>query len=345
MPVRLSLCSFKRNQGCDMEIKQCKKRYDWSYKEVAQLFESPFQDLLFKAQHVHRQHFDPNEVQLSTLLSIKTGACPEDCAYCPQSIRYSTNISIEKLKTVDEVVEVAEKAQSLGATRFCMAAAWRSPKSKDIEKVCNMVRAVKKLNLQTCASLGMLSQEQAQQLKESGLDFYNHNLDSSPDFYKKIISTRNYQQRIDTLNHVKKANIATCCGGIIGMGESIKDRIHLLIQISNTIKHPYSITINALTAVEGTPLGKRPMINSIDFIKVIAVARIMMPCSMLRLSAGRLQFSNECHALCFAAGANSIHYGKEKLLTTDSPDSNQDNQLLSLLGMRKKQHAKHKTTS
>ncbi len=308
-------------------------RNDWSLDEIGAIYNQPFNDLLFAAQSIHRQHFNPNEVQTSTLLSIKTGACPEDCAYCPQSGHYNTGLSKEQLMAVEEVITKAQQAKKNGATRFCMGAAWRSPREKDLTVVLEMVKQVKSLGLETCVTLGMLTDEQADQLAEAGLDYYNHNLDTSPEYYEQIISTRTYENRLDTLQNVRDAGINVCSGGIIGMGEQIKDRYGLIQQLANMPEHPQSVPINMLVAVEGTPLGKVEKLDSIDFIRMIATARIVMPKSYVRLSAGREDMNKETQTLCFAAGANSIFYG-EKLLTTANPEAEADMQLFKQLGIQ-----------
>ena len=307
-------------------------RHDWSRAEVQALFDMPFNDLLFQAQTAHRQHFDPNAVQISTLLSIKTGGCPEDCKYCPQSVHHDTELEPERLMDVDEVVEAARRAKAAGATRFCMGAAWRNPKGKNFERVLEMVRQVREQGLETCATLGMLDEEQTRLLKDAGLDYYNHNLDTSPEFYGEIITTRTWDDRLDTLAHVREAGINVCCGGIVGMGESRADRVSMLAELANLPEHPGSVPINRLVRVEGTPLGQEPEIESIEFVRTIAVARILMPESYVRLSAGRTQMSDEMQALCFLAGANSIFYG-EKLLTTGNPDTASDDALFDRLGL------------
>jgi biotin synthase len=307
-------------------------RHDWSRSEVQALFDMPFNDLLFQAQTAHRQHFDPNAVQISTLLSIKTGGCPEDCKYCPQSVHHDTELEPERLMDVDEVVEAARRAKAAGATRFCMGAAWRNPKGKNFERVLEMVRQVREQGLQTCATLGMLDEEQTHLLKDAGLDYYNHNLDTSPEFYGEIITTRTWDDRLDTLAHVREAGINVCCGGIVGMGESRADRVSMLAELANLPEHPGSVPINRLVRVEGTPLGQEPEIESIEFVRTIAVARILMPESYVRLSAGRTEMSDEMQALCFLAGANSIFYG-EKLLTTGNPDTASDDALFDRLGL------------
>jgi biotin synthase len=299
---------------------------------VGALFALPFPELIFRAQCVHRHHFDPQQVQISTLLSIKTGGCPEDCAYCPQSARYETGVHAEKLMKVDTVVAEAEAARNAGASRFCMGAAWREPKERDLDRVCEMVAHVKALGLETCATLGMLTRAQAQKLKSAGLDYYNHNLDTSPEYYGAIITTRTYRERLDTLDHVREAGIAVCCGGIIGMGEGVEDRIGLLITLANLHPHPESVPINMLVKVEGTPLVGAEGVDPIDFVRTIAVARIAMPKSVVRLSAGREDMSDEMQALCFLAGANSIFYGP-KLLTTANPERDRDSRLFDKLGL------------
>lgn len=308
-------------------------RHDWSAEEISALFELPFSDLLFQAQSIHRQNFDPNAVQISTLLSIKTGACPEDCKYCPQSGHYHTNIDKEKLLAKDTIVAQAQKAKAMGASRFCMGAAWRAMPKKELEVMQDIIREVKDLGMETCMTLGMLSEEQADALGEAGLDYYNHNLDTSPEYYEKIISTRTYQERLDTLSNVRKAGMKVCCGGILGMGEARADRVGLLQQLANQSQHPESVPINQLVPVKGTPLEDAPPIDAIEFVRTIAVARIMMPTSFVRLSAGRENMSDEMQALCFQAGANSIFYG-EKLLTTSNPDEAKDRQLFQRLGIK-----------
>jgi biotin synthase len=307
-------------------------RHDWTRDEIGALFDLPFPELMFRAQSVHRQYFDPTEVQISTLLSIKTGGCPEDCAYCPQSARYHTGVEAEKLMTLDAVVAEARAAKSAGASRFCMGAAWRSPKDRDLEPVCEMVEAVKALGLETCATLGMLSGPQAQRLKRAGLDFYNHNLDTSPEFYGEIITTRFYQDRLETLGHVRDAGIHVCCGGIVGMGESRADRIGMIAALALLPVHPESVPINMLVRVAGTPLAEQPPLDPFEFVRTIAVARITMPRSVVRLSAGREDMSEETQALCFLAGANSIFYGP-KLLTTANPERDRDRVLMDKLGL------------
>ena len=311
-------------------------RHDWQRAEVEELFALPFNDLLFRAHSLHRQYFDPNEVQISTLLSIKTGACPEDCAYCPQSIRYETGLETEPLMELDSVLEQARAARASGATRFCMGAAWRSPKDRDLPRLTAMVKAVRDLGLETCMTLGMLSAWQAEQLAEAGLDYYNHNLDTSPEYYRDIITTRLYQDRLDTLGHVRAAGMKVCSGGIVGMGEEVTDRAGLLQQLAILQPHPESVPINMLVRVAGTPLGEQEELDPIEFIRTIAVARILMPAAHVRLSAGREEMNEEMHALAYFAGANSIFYG-EKLLTTPNPRANQDLALFSRLGIRPEQ--------
>ena len=308
-------------------------RHDWSKAETLELLQQPFNDLIFNAQQTHRLNFDPNKVQLSTLMNIKTGGCPEDCAYCPQSAHYKTGVGAEKIASVEEVVSQAKAAKNKGATRFCMGAAWRQPKKGDLEKVVPMVKAVKEMQLETCLTLGMLTLAQARTLKASGLDYYNHNIDTSPEYYSKIISTRDYRERLTTLEHVRNAGINVCCGGIIGMGEAQKDRAGLLLTLANMPNHPESVPINMLVKVEGTPLDDVETADPIEFIRTIAAARIMMPKSYIRLSAGRNSMSDETQALCYLAGANSIFYG-EKLLTTDNPQLIEDRLLLKRLGIQ-----------
>ena len=315
-------------------------RHDWTLPEVEALFALPLMDLLFHAQRVHREHHEANTVQMSTLLSIKTGACPEDCAYCPQSVRYDTGLTHEALMEIAAVRESALRAREAGATRFCMGAAYRSPKAKDLEVIAQMIREVRALGMETCATLGMLSPEQAKELKEAGLDYYNHNLDTSPEFYGEIISTRTYQDRLDTLEAVRAADLKVCCGGILGMGESPADRATLLLTLANLPEHPESVPINQLVPVEGTPLAGTEPLDPFEFVRAIAVARLLMPRSHVRLSAGRQGMSDEMQALCFMAGANSIFYG-EKLLTTGNPDVERDRLLLARLGLRAEACAGH----
>jgi biotin synthase len=307
-------------------------RHDWSLSEVQALFGLPFMDLLLRAQAVHRAHHEPNTVQMSTLLSIKTGACPEDCSYCPQSVRYDTGVEVEPLMQVEEVRRAAARAQAAGATRFCMGAAYRAPKGRELQVIADMVRAVRALGLETCATLGMLKPAQAATLKAAGLDYYNHNLDTSSEFYAQIISTRTYQERLDTLSAVRAAGIKVCCGGIVGLGESPEDRAQLLRTLANLTEHPESVPINQLVRVPGTPLAQAPPVDPFDFVRTIAVARVLMPRAHVRLSAGREAMSDELQALCFLAGANSIFYG-EKLLTTGNPDVERDQKLFARLGL------------
>ena len=308
-------------------------RYDWTREEVRALFALPFPELMFRSAQVHRENFDPTEVQISTLLSIKTGGCPEDCAYCPQAARYDTGVTAEKLMSLDAVLTEAAAAKVSGASRFCMGAAWRSPKDRDLDNVCAMVEGVKALGLETCATLGMLTGDQAVRLKQSGLDYYNHNLDTSPEFYGAIITTRTYGDRLDTLEHVRAAGINVCCGGIVGMGEGLEDRVGMIATLAGLPVHPESVPINMLVQVEGTPLAVTARLDPLDFVRTIAVARICMPTSVVRLSAGREDMSEETQALCFLAGANSIFYGP-KLLTTPNPGRDRDMALLGNLGMR-----------
>lgn len=312
-------------------------RYDWTRAEIDALFALPFSDLLFLAQQVHRRHFAANQVQMSTLLSIKTGGCPEDCAYCPQSAQFDTGVKAEKLMGLQETLEAARAAKAAGASRFCMGAAWRSPKDRDLDKVCDMVAGVKALGLETCATLGMLTPEQAERLGAAGLDYYNHNLDTSPEHYGEIITTRTYQDRLDTLSNVRAAGLKVCCGGIVGLGEKAEDRSGLLHSLATLPAHPDSVPVNMLVQVEGTPLDGQAPLDGIDFVRTIAVARIVMPQSMVRLSAGREQMSEELQALCFLAGANSIFLG-EKLLTTKNPGQDRDTALLKKLGIAAMPH-------
>jgi biotin synthase len=307
-------------------------RHDWTREQVQALFALAFPELIYRAQSVHRRNFDPTEVQISTLLSIKTGGCPEDCAYCPQSVHYDTGVKADKLMHVDAVLAEARAAKEAGASRFCMGAAWREPKDRDLDKVCEMVAGVKALGLESCATLGMLSAAQARRLKAAGLDYYNHNLDTSPDYYGAIITTRTYQDRLDTLGHVREAGIHVCCGGIVGMGESAEDRVGMITTLASLPVHPESVPINMLVRVEGTPLATGQAIDPIDFVRTIAAARITMPKSVVRLSAGREDMSEETQALCFLAGANSIFYGP-KLLTTPNPERDRDLQLMDKLGL------------
>ena len=307
-------------------------RHDWTREQIKALFDKPFNDLLFEAQSIHRRHFDPNAVQISTLLSIKTGACPEDCAYCPQSAKYDTGLERERLLPLDEVREAASNAKANGATRFCMGAAWRNPTDKNLDRVIEMISMVKDLGMETCVTLGMLTRAQTHKLKQAGLDYYNHNLDTSPEYYREIITTRSYQERLDTLENLRAEDINVCCGGIIGMGENETDRAALLQQLANLPEHPQSVPINLLVQVENTPLYGTDELDPIEFVRNIAVARIMMPASVVRLSAGRTAMSEELQALCFLAGANSIFYG-DTLLTTPNPDKNEDMELFDKLGI------------
>jgi biotin synthase len=312
-------------------------RHDWSRAEVRALFDLPFPELLHLAASVHRQHFDPAEVQVSTLLSVKTGGCPEDCAYCPQAQRYDTGVDASKLMSTEAVLEKAKAAKAAGASRFCMGAAWRSPADRDIPKVAAMIQDVKALGLETCATLGMLSASQAQALREAGLDYYNHNLDTGPEYYAEVVTTRTYQDRLDTLAHVREAGLSTCCGGFVGMGEARRDRAGLLHALATLPEHPDSLPVNALVPVTGTPLGERVKregeIDPIEFVRTVAVARLVCPKAMVRLSAGRETMSPEMQALCFLAGANSIFVGG-RLLTTPNPEQDEDAALFALLDLR-----------
>jgi biotin synthase len=307
-------------------------RHDWTRAEVRALFELAFPDLMFEAARIHRLYFDPREVQLSTLLSIKTGGCPEDCAYCPQSASYDTGVKAERLMNLDAVLVAAEAAKRGGASRFCMGAAWRSPKDRDVEQVCAMIEGVRALGLETCATLGMLTPTQACRLKRAGLDYYNHNIDTSPEYYGRIITTRVYQDRLDTLAAVREAGIHVCCGGIVGMGEALEDRVGMIATLASLPQHPESVPINLLVRVAGTPAAQAAAIDPLDFVRTIAVARIAMPQSVVRLSAGREDMSEETQALCFLAGANSIFCGP-KLLTTPNPDRGRDRRLMDKLGL------------
>ena len=307
-------------------------RNNWAIEEVEALLAQPFHDLLYQAHSIHRELFNPNEIQMSTLLSIKTGACPEDCSYCSQSARNNTVTEPERLLGLEEVMSAAKAAKQTGATRFCMGAAWRNPTDKSLDRVIEMIQAVRGLGMETCVTLGMLTDTQSQKLKTAGLDYYNHNLDTSPEFYGEVITTRTYQDRLDTLAYVRNAGINVCSGGILGMGETQRDRARLLQQLANLPEHPESVPINDLVQVEGTPLAGIDRLDSFDFIRMIATARIMMPKAYVRLSAGRTEMNDEMQALCFFAGANSMFYG-DRLLTTDNPDENHDQQLLTRLGM------------
>lgn len=311
-------------------------RHDWRLDEIEALLNLPFNDLLFRAQSTHRAHFDPNQVQVSSLLSIKTGACSEDCGYCSQSAKHSTDLEKEKLLPLNEVVEAAEAAKAKGASRFCMGAAWRNPTDKNLARVIEMVQAVHDLGMETCLTLGMLTEPQAVKLREAGLDYYNHNLDTSPEFYGNVITTRTFEDRLDTLAHVRNADINICSGGILGMGESRRDRASMLRELCNLKKHPESVPINLLVQVEGTPLFGTDALDPFEFIRTIAAARILMPVSYVRLSAGRNEMSDEMQALCFLAGANSVFYG-ERLLTTDNPETDSDRILFDRLGMQMEQ--------
>ena len=323
---------FTRPSKPSVPSQPSSKAQCWSLAQVEALFKLPFADLLYRAQQVHREHFDANAVQLSTLLSIKTGGCPEDCGYCPQAARYDTSVKSQALMELDDVLAAARVAKAAGATRFCMGAAWRGPKQRDLDPVLSMVREVKALGLETCATLGMLKDGQAKQLKDAGLDYYNHNLDTAPEFYDEIITTRDYQDRLDTLEQVRDADLNVCCGGIVGMGESLNQRAGLVAQLANLDPYPESVPINLLVKVEGTPLAETEALDPLDFVRTIAVARITMPKARVRLSAGRQQMSEAVQALCFLAGANSIFYG-EQLLTTGNPEVERDRVLLDKLGM------------
>jgi biotin synthase len=315
-------------------------RTDWTLEEVEALFAMPFTDLMFHAQRVHREHFDPNRVQVSTLLSIKTGACPEDCAYCAQSVRYDTGLDRDELMEIERVLDAARSAKANGATRFCMGAAYRSPKAKQLAVIKEMIRGVRELGMETCATLGMLTSTQALELKEAGLDYYNHNLDTSERYYKEIITTRTYQDRLDTLTAVRAAGINVCCGGILGMGETHLDRLQLLHTLATLPAHPESVPINQLIQIAGTPLSGVAKLDPFEFVRAIAVARLLMPKSYVRVAAGRTEMSDETQALCFMAGANSIFYG-DKLLTTDNPNERHDRGLFERLGIEAETHERH----
>ncbi len=317
-------------------------RHNWTPEQATALFEMPFNDLIFQAQTVHREHFNPAEVQISTLLSIKTGACPEDCSYCPQSGHYKTGVEKERLIELENIMQNAKVAKEKGASRFCMGAAWRSIPKRELGNIVEIVKKVKALGMETCMTLGMLDEMQAKALKEAGLDYYNHNLDTSPEYYKEIISTRCYQDRLDTLQHVRDAGIKVCCGGIVGLGESRADRIEFLRQLATLPAHPESVPINRLIAVKGTPLQDQKPIDDIEFVRTIAVARIMMPKSVVRLSAGRETMLDSMQALCFLAGANSIFYG-EKLLTAANPAEVRDRELFAKLGIKPTEIAEPQT--
>jgi len=307
-------------------------RHDWSLDEINSLLDQPFNDLMYHAQIVHRQNFDPNKVQISTLLNIKTGGCPEDCGYCSQSAHYKTGLEKETLLEKQKIIDAALEAKQQGASRFCMGAAWRKPHARDMQFLCEVIDDIKSLGMETCMTLGMLNAEQAQQLQGAGLDYYNHNLDTSPEYYPQVITTRTYDDRLETLAHVRDAGMNVCCGGIVGMGEQSQDRASLLQQLANLEQHPESVPINMLIQVEGTPLGEVAGIDAFDFIRMIAAARILMPKSFVRLSAGRTEMTDETQALCFMAGANSIFYG-ERLLTADNPETEHDHKLFSRLGL------------
>ena len=321
--------AFSAHSSSEFKIE---KRCDWNIEEVRSLFNLPFNDLLFEAHNVHRENFNPNQIQMSMLLSIKTGGCPEDCGYCPQSAHHDTGVKAEKLMDVDDVLREASKAKQAGATRYCMGAAWRSPKDRDMDAVCAMISGVKDLGMETCVTLGMLNSEQAAKLANAGLDYYNHNIDTSPEYYGHIISTRTFENRLNTLSNVREAGINVCSGGIVGMGEGENDRAGMLLALANLPEHPQSVPINMLVQVEGTPLDKVESLDPIEFVRTIAVARILMPKSMVRLSAGREEMSNELQSLCFFAGANSIFVG-EKLLTTANPEVDTDSDLFNKLGI------------
>jgi biotin synthase len=329
-----------KRQASDNSSQSTGLRHDWSRVDALALFALPFNDLIFEAQQAHRRFFDPNAIHISTLLSIKTGGCAEDCSYCPQSAHFDTGLKASKLMDVEAITAAARRAKESGAGRFCMGAAWRSPKERDMPKLTEIIREVKALGLETCATLGMVTPEQAGQLKDAGLDYYNHNLDTSEEFYPQIITTRTYQNRLDTLAAVREAGMHVCCGGIVGMGESLADRADLLVTLANQSPHPESVPINLLVQVEGTPLAQANAVDPIDFVRTIAVARILMPGSHVRLSAGREQMSDEIQALCFLAGANSIFYG-DTLLTTSNPQMAADQALMQRLGL----HAEGKTES
>lgn len=315
-------------------------RHDWSMEEIEKLLDLPFNDLIFKAQSIHRKHFDPNTIQVSSLLSIKTGACAEDCGYCSQSAKHSADLEPEKLLPLQEVEEAAQAAKDKGATRFCMGAAWRNPTDTNLDRVIEMIEVVHALDMESCVTLGMLTEEQVGRLAKVGLNYYNHNLDTSPEFYGKVVTTRTYDDRLNTLEHVRTQGINTCSGGILGMGESRRDRASMLRELANLPKHPNSVPINMLVQVEGTPLYGAEELDPFEFVRILAVARIMMPKSYVRLSAGRSEMNDQMQALCFLAGANSIFYG-ERLLTTDNPDADSDRTLLERLGIRFEQREKH----
>ena len=332
--------SIKNQLNEKIKIEADALRTNWNIEEIETLFDLPFSDLIYQAQSLHRQNFDPNAVQISTLLSIKTGACPEDCSYCSQSAQNDTSLEREKLLALDKVITAAKEAKDSGVTRFCMGAAWRNPTDKSLDNVIDMISAVKDIGMETCVTLGMLNQSQAQRLKEAGLNYYNHNLDTSPEFYGEVITTRTYQDRLDTIQHVQAAGINVCSGGILGMGETRRDRARLLQELANLSQHPDSVPINDLVQVKGTPLDGIDRLDSFEFIRTIAVARILMPKSYVRLSAGRVEMNDEMQSLCFLAGANSIFYG-ERLLTTDNPVENHDDVLIEKLGMKKEKSLSH----
>lgn len=314
-------------------------RVAWTLEQVAALYDLPFNELMFQAQETHRQYFPEGDVELATLLSIKTGGCPEDCGYCPQAARYHTDVKATKLLDLEEVLEAAKAAKAAGSNRFCMGAAWREPKDRDVEKVVEMIKGVKALGLETCATLGMLEPSQAKSLKDAGLDFYNHNLDTSEDFYPNVIQTRNYQDRLDTLQHVRDVGMSVCCGGIVGMGESREQRVSFIARLANLEPYPESVPINHLVPVAGTPLESQAKLDPLEFVRTIAVARITMPRARVRLSAGRQELGKAIQAMCFQAGANSIFYG-DQLLTTGNPEAEADRQLLTELGLKTKESCK-----
>ena len=326
--------SLDRSHEITQQIDVVEVRHDWTKAEVTKLFKIPFNDLLFRAQKIHRKNFNANEVQISTLISIKTGGCPEDCAYCPQSAHYDTGVTRNTLMGTKEVIAAAEEAKTAGASRFCMGAAWRSPTEKDLDQVCDMIEGVRATGLETCVTLGMLTDKQARRLKQAGLDYYNHNIDTSEEFYGDIITTRTFDDRMETLAHVRNSGLNVCCGGIVGMGETRIDRVGMLTALATLPVHPESIPINQLVKVEGTPLSETNPIDGIEFVRTIAVARIAMPCSVVRLSAGRSNMGEELQALCFMAGANSIFYG-DQLLTTDNPAVQKDRGMFKRLGLKK----------
>lgn len=318
--------------NCGLVLMETKARQNWTLAQAKELFALPFNDLMFQAQSIHRANFDPNQVQVSTLLSIKTGGCPEDCGYCSQSVRHNTGLKVEKLMDLDSVKAAAKQAADNGATRFCMGAAWRNPKGKQFDQVLEMIAEVKGLGMETCVTLGMLTKEQSERLKDVGLDYYNHNIDTSRDYYAEIISTRTFDDRLETLEHVRNAGLNVCCGGIVGMGEKQEDRIGMLVELACLPKHPESVPINMLVKVPGTPIGESAGLDPLEFVRTVAVARVMMPLSVVRLSAGREEMSEEMQALCFLAGANSIFYG-DKLLTTPNPETSTDQKLFQKLGI------------